>query len=60
MGGPGKGRQGKSGGGNKDKDKKDSGGEGGLLIIQKGELHPPGKVTLRTSLREFHFDELLA
>ena len=39
MGGPGKGRDGKSSNGGKDKDKKDSGGEGGLLIIQKGELH---------------------
>jgi aquaporin TIP len=38
MGGPGKGREGKSGG-VQGKDKKDSGGEGGLLIIQKGRKH---------------------
>lgn len=54
MGGPGKGRQGKSGNGGKEKDKKDdSDGEGGLLIIQKGDPHHHATELICTSTTHF-------
>ena len=51
MGGPGKGRQGD---GSKDKDKKDSEEEGGLLIIQKGDPYHHASVRPDTSGRAVH------